>query len=78
MSDKAKLEELLTKFNIGYTEYPIYREIMCKEGDKNVKGYSDHYVVFRFDKEGGFANMAVMRERSDTWIFRIDGIKKNQ
>jgi hypothetical protein len=78
MTDKAKLEELLAGFKIGYTEYPNLREIVCKEGDRNVNGYSDHYVVFRFNTDGSFATMAVARERSDTGVFRMNGIKRNQ
>lgn len=79
MTHKEQLEALLLSFDVGYRELLDHGAIVCKQGDKNVSGYSDHYVTFRFNEDGSFKQMSVLRDRSDSNSFPFFlAKKKNQ
>lgn len=58
MTDKEKLGELLTSFDIGFKDDD--NTITCEEGMKNVGGYHFFFVRFSFTDEGKFVEMEVL------------------
>ena len=61
MTDKEKLEKLLTEFGVEYREKSGEMVdidiIQCKEGCKKVGGYIDFYTSFEFNIDGSFKEM---------------------
>lgn len=55
MTDKEKLEKLLTEFKVGFTEEA--GAIVCEEGNENIGGYNGFMTTFEFDQEGTFIQM---------------------
>ena len=58
MTDKEKLTELLTSFDVGFLDEGD--TITCEEGMKNVGGYHWFFVRFSFTDEGKFVEMEVL------------------
>lgn len=56
-SDKDKLTELLTSFNVGWRDKPEGIKVGGWHECNNVGGYSGFYTLFEFDENGKFKTM---------------------
>lgn len=65
MTDKEKLEQLLTEFGVGFKNHdPANPEwptgpncISCFGSDARIDGYGGFYTLFEFDEQGKFIKM---------------------
>ena len=61
-TDKEKLMALLTEFEIGFEQGGVpgmrgNNNVICREGQAKINGYSMFCTVFEFDKDGRFIQM---------------------
>ena len=54
VTDKEKLEKLLTEFGVEYQNRNDINVIKCEQGYKKVGGYIDFYTSFEFNIDGSF------------------------
>ncbi len=55
MTDKEKLEGLLTEFGIEFEK--VNGEILCREGCAKITGYCMFFTLFDFNEDGSFKEM---------------------
>jgi len=61
MTDKEKLEQLLTSFGVGWKDgdkdHP--NSIVCKANEANIGGYEGFEAHFQFKTDGAFEKMVI-------------------
>lgn len=57
MTDKEKLEKLLTEFGVGWRNKPDGIKCGGSNTYDKIDDYSGFYTLFEFDAEGNFTSM---------------------
>lgn len=54
-SDRTKLEKLLTEFGVGFDREG--NNIICRDCQQKIGGYSGFFTTFEFDTDGEFVKL---------------------
>lgn len=62
-TDIEKLKKLFDSFDVEYVEgsYNGEKYIDCKEGNRNIEGYTGFYTCFDFDMGGNFISIGAFK-----------------